>query len=305
MGALIGVGAKVVLAGALGFGLRKSGFVSSQLASDLGKLLISVIAPIAILAAACRPYSNELAGTLGTATVISVAYFTLAIVVAWTLMKLLPVELSEGRVFVLLTTFPNMTFIGIPIVTELYGTAGLLCAVVGNLMFNLVFFSFGEAYMGTTGKISVKALVKSPVLMACVLAIIIFFSRIPVPSALVGGLDMIGAAMAPVAMMIVGFGLAESYLGQLIRKPLGYLASFLRLIFWPLVVLSVTRLLGMDHLAANVMAVLFGLPCGTMTVVLAARNRVAYHFAAGAVVQSNVLMFATMPFIYWLINTWV
>jgi len=305
MGALIGVGAKVVLAGALGFVLRKTGFVSGQLASDLGKLLISVIAPIAILAAACQPQTEELTKTLATATVLSVAYFTLAIVVAWAITKVLPVKQPEGRAFVMLTTFPNMTFIGIPIVTELYGTPGLLCAVIGNLMFNLVFFSFGEAYMGTTGKISIKALLKSPVLIACVVAIIVFFARLPVPSALVGGLEMVGAAMAPVAMMIVGFGLAESYLGQLIRSPLGYLASFMRLIFWPLVVLTATRLMGLDPLASNTMVVLFGLPCGTMTVVLAARNRLAYRFSAGAVVQSNVLMFATMPFIYLLINTWV
>ena len=305
MGAMIPIGIKVVVAGLLGFGLRKTGLVSGQLASHLGKLLLLVIAPLAILGAASQPHSGQMGSTLTTAAVISAVYFLAAILLAIAVSKVFGFRQPEGRAFVCLSTFPNMTYIGIPLVTEMFGPAGLMCAVVGNLMFNLVFFTFAEAYMGTAGKASLKALIKSPVVLACLAAVVLFLTQLPVPSPVVSGLAVVSWVMGPLAMMIVGFGLAEAYLGDLIRNGLGYLASFLRLIFWPLVVLSLGRLVGLDPLAVGVMAVLFGLPCGTMTVILAARDRVAYSFTAGAVVQSNVLMFASLPLVFWLVTAWV
>jgi predicted permease len=301
---LVGIGLKVVLAGALGFGLRRRGFVSGQLAQDLGRLLLSVIAPFAILAAASRPYTPELGKSLLTVAGLSAGYFLLAIAGGWALSRVLPLDANAKRAFTCLVAFPNVTFIGLPIITELFGTPGLLCGVVVNLFFNLMFYTFAEHHMGTKGRFDWRAVVKSPVVWACVLAIVVFLARIPVPQVVTDALTMIGAAMAPIAMMIVGFGLADSYLGDLIKNPYGYLVNLFRLAIWPVAILAVSRLLGLDPLAANAAAVLFGLPAGTMTVVLAARNRVAYQFAAQTVVQSNVLMFLTVPLLYLLVTTW-
>jgi len=303
VGALAGVGVKVVLAGLLGFGLRRKGFVTAELAQDLGKLLLSVIAPFAIVAAATRPYQAELASSLYTTLAVSVTYFVLAVALGVAVSRMTPMEVAERRALVCLSTFPNMTFIGMPIVAELFGAAGLLCAVVANLVFNLFFFTFAENYMGSVG-FKLKTIVTSPVVIACVVAVVIFFGRLPVPDAFGSAFAMLGGAMAPIAMMIVGFGLAESYLGELIRNPFGYLAGGMRLLFWPVLVLVAGRLLGLDTLAVNSATILFAMPCGTMTVMLAARSGRAYRFCAQSVVQSNAMMFLTLPGIYWLIQIW-
>ncbi|MDR1441691.1 MAG: AEC family transporter [Bifidobacteriaceae bacterium] len=304
MGALISIGAKVILAGGLGFGLRRSGFVSERFAQDLGRLLMQVITPFAIVVSASERYSPALAKSIGTTALISVVYFVLAIISAWAASKALPLDGDTRRAFVNLVVFPNVTFIGLPIVTELYGTEGLLCSVAGNLIFNLAFFTFGEHNMVKGRRFSIKRVAKSPIIIACVVAVILYFGRIPVPSELDGALSMVGAAMAPLAMMIVGFGLADSNLADLIRNPYGYLTNFLRLIVWPLIVLAVVRLVGLDSLGGLVAVIMYGLPCGTMTVVLAAQHRTAYQFSAQTVVQSNVLMFVTLPFLFWLMQVW-
>ncbi|MDR1189651.1 MAG: AEC family transporter [Bifidobacteriaceae bacterium] len=304
MGALIAIGAKVILAGGLGFGLRRSGFVSARFAEDLGRLLMQVITPFAIVVSASQPYSPGLARSIGTTAFISIPYFVLAILGAWTLSKALPLDRDTRRAFVNLVAFPNVTFIGMPIVTELYGTPGLLCSVAGNLIFNLAFFTFGEHNMVKGRKFSIKQLAKSPIIIACLLAVVLYFSPFALPAALSGALGMIGAAMAPLAMMIVGFGLADSNLADLIKNPYGYLTNFLRLMVWPLIVLAVVRTFGLDLLGGEVAAVMYGLPCGTMTVVLAAQHRTAYQFSAQTVVQSNVLMFITLPLLFWLVQVW-
>ncbi|MDR1825596.1 MAG: AEC family transporter [Bifidobacteriaceae bacterium] len=303
MEALIAIGAKVVLAGALGFVLRRRGVISAQFAEDLGKLLVDVIAPFAILMAAAHPYTPAMARSLGTAVLIAVAYFPLAILTSWLVARALPVDRDTRHAFVNLVVFPNCIFVGLPIITELYGAPGVLCVVVITLVWNLVFFTFGERNLGS-GRISPLSLVKSPNIIACVLAVAWFFSRVDLPVALTGALGMMGAAMAPLAMMVVGFGLADSGLADLIKNPAGYIANFLRLLVWPVAILAVARLCGLDPLASDVAAVLFGLPCGTMTVLLAAQHRRAYQFSAQTVVQSNALMFATLPVVFWLIQVW-
>ncbi|MDR0592000.1 MAG: AEC family transporter [Bifidobacteriaceae bacterium] len=304
MGALIGIGAKVVLAGGLGFGLRRSGFVSGRFAEDLGRLLMRVITPFAIVVAASQAYSPDLARSVGTTAAISAVYFVVAGLGAWGASKILPLDTDTRHAFVNLVVFPNVTFIGMPIVTELYGTPGLLCSVAGNLVFNLAFFTFGEHNMVKGRRFSLRPLVKSPVIIACLAAVGLYFSPVQLPSAVSGALGMIGAAMAPLAMMIVGFGLADSSLADLVKNPYGYLVNLLRLIAWPLVILAVVRLAGLDPLGGQVAAVMYGLPCGTMTVLLAAQHRTAYQFSAQTVVQSNVLMFISLPVIFWLIQVW-
>jgi predicted permease len=304
VGVLIGVGAKVLLAGGLGFGLRRSGFVSAQFAQDLGRLLIWVITPFAIVVAAAQPYSPELARSVVTVTLISAPYFALAAVSAWAAAKAMPLDGNTRRAFVNLVTFPNVTFIGLPIITELYGTPGLLCSVAGNLVFNLVFFTFGQHNMIPGRRFSMKPLVKSPIMIACGAAVVLYFSPVALPEALGDALGMIGGAMAPLAMMIVGFGLADSNLADLVKNPYGYLANLLRLVVWPLAILAVVRLAGLDGIGGEVAAIMYGLPCGTLTVVLAAQHRTAYQFAAQTVVQSNVLMFATLPALFWAVQLW-
>ncbi|MDR1119015.1 MAG: AEC family transporter, partial [Bifidobacteriaceae bacterium] len=147
MGALISVGAKVVLAGSLGYALRRSGFVSERSAGDLGRLLMQVVTPFAVLAAAARPYSPKLALSVGTTAAALAAYFAAAILAMWALSRALPLDRDTRHAFVNLVVFPNMTFIGLPIIAELYGWDGLLCAVAGNLVFNLAFFTYGEHNM--------------------------------------------------------------------------------------------------------------------------------------------------------------
>jgi predicted permease len=235
---------------------------------------------------------------------ISAPYFVLAATSAWAVSKALPLDSDSRHAFVNLVTFPNVTFIGMPIVTELYGAAGLLCSVSGNLIFNLAFFTFGEHNMVKGSEFSFLRLARSPVIIACLLAVVLYFSPWTLPAALNGAFEMIGAAMAPLAMMIVGFGLADSDLADLVKNPYGYLTNLARLVVWPITVLAAVRLTGLDSLGGEVAAVMYGLPCGTMTVVLAARHRTAYQFAAQTVVQSNVLMFASLPFLFWLIQLW-
>ncbi|MDR1634183.1 MAG: AEC family transporter [Bifidobacteriaceae bacterium] len=304
MGALIAVGAKVVLAGALGFGLRRSGFVTERFAQDLGRLLMQVITPFAVVVAASRPYSRELAAAVGTTSAMLAGYFVVCVLLVVLLARALPLDRDTRRAFINLVIFPNMTFIGMPIIQELYGQNGLLCAVAGNLVFNLAFFTVGEHNMAPGRKFSLVRVFKSPVVVACVLAVALYFAPWSLPAELNGALGMIGAAMAPLAMMIVGFGLADSAPADLIRNPYGYVINFLRLLIWPVALLAAGRWLGLDPLGVNVAAVLCGLPCGTMTVVLAAQHRTAYQFSAQTVVQSNVLMFASLPLVFWLVQLW-
>jgi predicted permease len=141
--------------------------------------------------------------------------------------------------------------------------------------------------------------------LACIVAIVLFFLPWRIPDVAQGAIDMMGACMAPLAMMIIGFGLADSSLAGMVRNPLGYLVSALRLVVLPLAVLVASKLLGLDPLAGSVSTIMFAMPCATMTVVLAAQFKTGYEFAAQSAVQSNVLMFATLPAVFALVNAWL
>jgi predicted permease len=305
MNTLIAIGAKIVLAGALGYFLRKRGLISHEVAQGVGFLLMSVVTPFAILGAAGRKFSPTLAESLATTACIALVYYPLFIILMKLVAKVLRIDDAERRAFVNLTVFPNVTFIGIPIVAQMFGPDGLLCSVVGNLIFNGLFFSFGMNNMDRHSRFSMKKFFSSPLVLACIAAMILFFLPWRIPGAMQGAIEMMGACMAPLAMMIIGFGLADSSLAGLVRNPLGYLVSLLRLVVLPLAILTASKLLGIDHLAGAVSTIMFAMPCATMTVVLAAQFKTGYQFAAQSAVQSNVFMFATLPAVFFLVNNWL
>jgi predicted permease len=302
---LIDIGLKILLAGGVGYFLRARGVISEQLVKELGGLLTTVFVPFAIISAANEPFSRELVTSLGTTAGLTLGLILFSILVAWLISKTLPVDQATKHAFVVLVTFPNNMFVGLPFALELFGTPGLLCTIAATLVFNLFFFTFGEGYMARGANFSPWKQLRSPVVLASVAAVIIFTAQIPIPAQLDNAMGMIGAAMAPVAMMIVGFGLADSDLKDLVKNPFGFLVSGLRLIVLPLLVLVAARLLGLDAQGANVAVLIASLPSGTLTAVLAAKYGTAYQFTSQTVVQTNVLMFATVPLLNLLTQIWV
>jgi predicted permease len=295
--ALVGIGLKALAGGAIGYWAKKRGVVGDRFAVDINNLLLAIVAPCAMLSSASQEFSETLAADLGLTAVITAAYFLIASPALALISMTLPLPLGDRRMFASLCVMANTGFIGFPVAYELFGSRGLLCATAVNLLYNLVAFTAGIRWLDTNEPLRLRGVLLNPPLVSSVIAIGLFFAPFRLPSAVQGVFDMIGGTMTPLALMIVGLSLAETYLPELVRNLWGYAVSAIRLLVLPSLVWAVLWLIGVDGLGAQVAVVMAALPCGTFNVILGARYDTGYRFAVHSVVQSNVLMFATLPLI--------
>lgn len=297
MQTIASIAVEIFLIGFIGFVLRKKKKVSREFVYGLNSLLISIIAPCAILSSGNYQFSSEVVGNLLIITGIMLCYYIFVISITSLMAGRLSIEKAEKSAFINLSVFPNVGFIGFPIILELYGDEGVLYVVVANLIYNLLIYSYGVFNISMHKKMNIKQMLKSPLVITSLAGVTLFLSPVRIPSILMGCIDAIALMVAPVSILILGFELAEYPIREIFKNKHAYLVSFLRLVGFPLLVLIILHGLGISPFVSAVCIIILALPPGTMNVILSKQYNCAPEFSAQTTIQGNVLMVVTLPLI--------
>ena len=289
----------------VGYFLRRRGVVDSQIKSGVNKLLLQVVLPFNILASANRAYSAEVSQSLLVTAVFSAVYYLASILGGILIGRAVRLEGSRRKVFVTMTAFANVGFLGLPLTEALFGGEGVLIAVIYNLFYNVLFYTFAVNYLGKEGRVSIWEVLKNPVAVVSLAAVVIYLSPFRFPEAVAGAFSSIGAAMTPLSMITVGCSLAEVDVLQVVRNKYAYLVSALRLAVYPLAAFAVLRLFQVEGLTAAVCVMLTGMPSATTNVIASEQYGCAPEFATEAVVQGMIFMIVTLPLLMMLVGNWV
>lgn len=299
MDAILDVVVKIALMVSLGFFLRKINIITEELQKGLTNLLLTAILPFSIIASSGYVRTGALTRGLLIVGAAAVIYYAVAI----TLMKLLSDRLPFGekkkRIFITMTVFQNTGFVGFPLMQALFGSEGLLLAVVFNMAYNLFMFSYGIQLLSGE-KADIKKFFLNPISIASVIAIIIFASPFRLPGIVAAPIVDVGAMTIPISMMIIGASLAPIPLRSILSDWGAYLVSSIRLLALPGLMLLAMLLLPVDPVTKSVIVLMTALPCGSMNVMFSEKYDCEPEFAAKTVVQSMLLMTITLPFMIFL-----
>lgn len=297
---------KIIIMLALGFFLRKKNIITEDLQKGLNDLLLKAFLPVSILASANAVLSAQARQNLLITAIIGLGYYIVAIVVTVLLSKTLPVSEKRRNVFVTMAVFANTSFVGFPIVKELFGDEGFLYAVIYNLLYQLFFFTYGiHKLNGEKKGFQLKSLYTNVVTIVSVISIGIFLSPLRFPSAVVSTFSTIGGATVPVSMLIIGASLATIKLPSILKDGYSYIVSALRLLIFPVLMMLVLRGLNMSPVVVSTCVVMTALPCGSLNVIYSQRNDCEPEYAVRTVVQTMLLMIVTIPAILLLMNVLV
>lgn len=301
MQTLVNLFIKIFIMITAGFFLRKKNAITGQLKTQINYLVINIIAPFSIIASGNSAFSKEVSTSLLQATIFCVIYYTLTILVGLGLARAMKMEDNKGRIFMLLTSFANTGFIGIPLATELFGSHGSLIAVIYNMVFDIFFFTYGVWYVSRSGKFHIKQLLHNPVAMSAIFSVLLYISPFRMPAIVADTFGTIGGAMVPLSMIVIGCNLAEMDILKVLKNRDAYIVSALRLLIYPLAAFAIVKAVGFDPVTAAACVLLTALPPGTLNVIVAEEHNCAPEFATQAMVQSMVLMIGTLPLIMLLI----
>lgn len=297
---LLAILGKILLMVLFGFILKKLGIINNEFQKGLSNLLLNAILPVSILSSASNPFSKELSKGLIITAVACLIYYVSTLILTHLITGVFKTDTATKKIFITMSVFANVGFIGFPMANELFGNNGMFYAVIYNMFYQIFFFTYGTNLLSNEGKFNVSSIFKSPVTLSSFVAIIIYLSPYRFPKFINESLSTVGGMMVPLSMIIIGCTLVDMKLKEILKDKYSYFVSLLRLVIFPLIIIGILLLIGIKGEVAVVIAVLTGLPSGSLNVILAEQYNCNPKYAARTVIQSMVLMIVILPIIIFL-----
>ena len=273
-----------------GIYLSRKGFLSPQGTKDLGAILLRIIIPCVIVKSYITTYSRERLLELALSAGLALVAFILAMGIAYLVYG------KRRRIENFASAFCNAGFIGIPLAQAVIGDEGVFYMAASVALLNLFQWTYGVYIMtDRRDSISAKTIAKNPVVIAIVIGIALFLSRLPVPGIVTSTLGYIAGMNTPVAMILMGTYMAKLPWRKLLDKR-AYGCVLFRLVVIPAVVLAVFWALPISNQNVALAAYLAAAtPVGANICVFAQQYDCDYEFSVVTVCLSTVLSIVTVP----------
>lgn len=300
----------------LGTVLAKIGILDVHTKQKLTKLLLYVTTPLMIIDAfydrllmvETQADTQELG--VGYLFAMSFLFYALMLILSVVLVFAIRVPKEKRRLYLFMTIFGNVGFMGFPVVTAVYGNEGLFYSAILNCAFNIIIYTFGVVLMtaGTadqgSGKnvlktIKWKKLLLSPAVLCSAVAVLIFSCRIHLPCILTDTFDTLGGLTSPLAMLVVGANLSGMKVKEMLSDWKLDLYVLLRQIALPLVFWLAIRLFTTHPVLAPVWLLLSGMPVANTTALFATEYKGDEALASKGIFLSTLLSLASFPLIIW------
>ena len=229
---------KIVFLLAVGFVMKKKGVLSSQDQKSMTTVLMKIVVFFMIIMSSQNTFSLDAARAIGITGIVAIVTYAVGIPLAAILAKRLGLPGERQRIFVMSAMFCNVTFMGYPICQELFGDVGLLCAIMYSMVYNILFYTWGFAYLDGTGKMNIKSIFTNKVAICSVLAIVMYFAQVKIPEPFAGTFTAIGSMTFPLSMLITGCNLADADLLDIVKNKQLYIITFIRMLLVPLYMVS-------------------------------------------------------------------
>lgn len=225
--------------------------------------------------------------------------FVIGRLLAWKAFRL---DGSAQSIFALGGIFSNNVLLGIPLAKAALGDAALpsvaLVLVFNSLtLWTLVTVSIEWARHGSFSANgfakTVRGVATNPIVASIVGGSLFGVSGLPVPAIVAQPLGMIALAAAPLAMIVLGMGLAEYGVREGWRISVAICS--VKLLLQPLVVWLLARLLGLPPMETQVVVLLASLAVGANVYLMARHFKLLEGPVAGSLILSTMLSAVTTP----------
>lgn len=217
---------------------------------------------------------------------------------------------SKDAILNFASSFSNPGFFGIPLIVATLSNGAVFYIAAFIAFVNLLQWSYGVALLTAKPTVgnekkswkvylpSPKRLFTAPFMIAVIIGLFFFLTRIPMPDLLYKSIQYISGLNTPIAMFTIGIYLAQTNPAAMFRKGKLYLLSAVRLFVIPLVSMAVLWFLPAEF-AEMKLAILIvsACPTGSNVAVYAQLYDSDYSYAVETVIISTLLSVVSIPVI--------
>lgn len=252
-------------------------------------LIVYIAAPALIITSIARSDIN----LIDFATLAGAA-LTIILIMALAAFLIFKITQSDKKGLYLPMVFGNTSFLGYPIALAAFGIDGLALAVVYDMMHSLLIYSLGIYIVQQKNEI--REIFKVPLLYAVVIGMVLNLLKIPIPDMLFAPVELIGMTAIPLALLVLGYKLAEMKINLSVAK-IAVLASIFRILGGLLLAISIISLFSIEGLVRDIIVLQAAMPSAIMALVLATKYNRDASLVAAVVFITTLLSIISIPLI--------
>ena len=200
-----------------------------------------------------------------------------------------------SRAVTAIVIFPNNGNMGLPVAAFALGAAGLERAIIYMLGSSVLMFCFGPAMIHGKGTIQgLKLTLRLPLLWAILFGLGLRWLSVQIPWQLDKGIQQLGAAAIPIALILLGMQLSETRFQPGIRE---ISLAIARLIIAPTIAYGIGKLLQLETLSLQVLVLQSAMPTAVNSFVIVSEFGGDKDLVAKAIVTSTLMSFITIPIV--------
>lgn len=298
----------------IGYFCYKKKIITDEAGKKLSAIVVNIANPALVFTGCLGDEKIQGRELLVTIAIIVGMYLAL-LIVAWILPGILRVERKSRGTYEAMTVFSNIGFMGFPVIAALYGKGALLYAALFTIPYNILIYTYGISAMSKGAEPSegerkgndagIRFMLKRVMnvgVIACIVTMIVYLCKIPVPGIIADTVTHLSNLTAPLSMMVIGASLATIDLKKLFTDVRLLVFSAIKLLVIPIIGMLIIKRFVSNEIICGVCLVMLATPVGSMTAMLAQQYDGDYEMASKGVALTTILSVATIPLVSMLVT---
>jgi len=296
----------------IGYAAVKTGYISTDAKNMLSRIIVRITLPLLIVNSLT---SVELDATRlkNSLFVIIAAVITIAIlyIIGTGISKLLRQPMQTALIHRCMTAFGNIVFLGYPLIQALYGADGLFYAALYAFVNDLFVWTFVvwrlTVLNGGKKQSAKETLINclNPPTIAFAVSFIMLIFDVKLGGAIKEVAGGMGGTTTYLSMIFIGGTLAEAKVSDLLKAFSTLLIVLIKMLIMPVILIFVMRMLPFDPLVKGVVVMQAAVPSQTIISVLTKEYGGDTDYVVKGIFITTVFGLLTMPFIYYLLSTFM
>lgn len=283
---------------AVSYILRKKDVLSENSDMVFSKLLARVVGPTLCFETFSSNFKSDNLKTnmsiIFCGTIVLIAVYLLARVLS----PLFDKDSYMKNIYIYSFTIANIGYMGYPITQAVFGDKVMFDMMIFCIPANVFIYSAGYAMLNPLNKkITFKSLI-NPTFFGMALGALVGILNIPLPIPVSSAVSMFADSMGLLAMIVTGVVIAKYPFKEIVNNPKIYIASFLRLIAIPSVLMMLMLILNVPKIYVLPALCFSAMPLGLNTVVFPASFGADTKPGASMALISTLGSIVTIPLMF-------
>ncbi|HPU63750.1 MAG TPA: AEC family transporter [Mobilitalea sp.] len=293
----------------------KTNLIDDDTNRKLSDILLYLVTPAVIFVSYQKDFSTELMEGLLLSLLFATVVHAVGIVISYILIR------KKKRIFVTVdgkrinkiaenenfeverfaSSYSNVGYMGIPLVSGIYGSEGVFYVTAYITLFNLLIWTHGVMMMSGKKELNFKKLARmllSPSIISIFLGLICFVLQIKVPKVFYDALSHLASLNTPLAMLVAGVTIGKTNIIKILTSNIRiYYVLFIKLILLPLLIIALIIKLPVKEIVKIIAIIMAASPSATTVILFSLKYKKNSVLAAEIFTLAVLFCAATIPLI--------